>query len=692
VGWSMCGIFGVAFQCGAGAHPARLRKILEHVADSAESRGKDSSGLVLRHVTATNMDVFKGSLRISELLLAPEVSDAVDRFAAEHAAADRGVSVAVGHSRLVTNGSQLRGYNNQPVVKEGIIGIHNGIITNEAEIWARHPRLKREYEIDTESLLALIASNLEGEPAVSEAVNRAAEEIQGTYSLALLFRRLPVLALATNNGSLYYLTDYRSFLVFASEAWPLAGVRRMTAEGLLRQAEMVQVPPGSCVEIRLDEFGLRSASTGNTRGGGREYRNRWSSGRGEEPADEGMSIEVFAVEGKNPRQELVLDTEEIARASVARMESELLEYNVDRISVLRRCTRCILPETFPHISFDENGVCNYCHHYRLRNQPRSLDELLEIIEPYRRVDDRPDCIVPFSGGRDSTYALHVITTELRLNPVAFTYDWGMVTDLARRNIARVCGELGVENIIVAANIYRKRDNIRRNVLAWLRNPVLGMVPLFMAGDKYFYYYASKVARQTGIRLNIWGINPLENTDFKVGFLGVSPDFNKKHIYSLSLMRKIRLLRGSFRELLRNPAYVNRSVVDSFGGFLSRSVMPHTDYYHLYDFKKWDEDEIEEILFGTYDWERAVDTQTTWRIGDGTAAFYNYIYCTVAGFSEHDTFRSNQIREGQLSRGKALSLTQRDNEPRYPTIKWYLSIIGVDYDATIRRINSIPKLY
>ena len=42
----------------------------------------------------------------------------------------------------------------------------------------------------------------------------------------------------------------------------------------------------------------------------------------------------------------------------------------------------------------------------------------------------------------------------------------MVTDLARRNIARICGQLEVENIIVAADIQWKRDNIRKNILAW----------------------------------------------------------------------------------------------------------------------------------------------------------------------------------------------------------------------------------
>jgi len=288
--------------------------------------------------------------------------------------------------------------------------------------------------------------------------------------------------------------------------------------------------------------------------------------------------------------------------------------------------------------------------------------------------------------------LHIVKTILKLNPIAFTYDWGMVTDLARRNIARVCGKLGVENILVSADIHWKRENIRRNILAWLKKPHLGMVPLFMAGDKYFFYYTDQIKKQTGIRLNIWGINPLENTEFKVGFMGVPPDFNKKRIYSLSAKRQAKLFLELGRILLGNSGYLNRSVWDTLGSFFSRNIRPRRDYYHMYDYVRWDEKEIEKLLMTEYKWETAVDTKTTWRIGDGTAAFYNYIYFTVAGFSEYDTFRSNQIREGMLSREEGLRLVMMENRPRYASIKWYTEIVGLDFHSTIMRINSIPKLY
>lgn len=105
---------------------------------------------------------------------------------------------------------------------------------------------------------------------------------------------------------------------------------------------------------------------------------------------------------------------------------------------------------------------------------------------------------------------------------------------------------------------------------------------------------------------------------------------------------------------------------------------------------WDEKLIDDTL-SEYDWERAPDTKATWRIGDGTAAFYNYIYYTVAGFSEHDTFRSNQIREGELSRAEALRMVADENRPRYPNIKWYLDAVGLDFSEVVESVNRIPQL-
>ncbi len=78
-----------------------------------------------------------------------------------------------------------------------------------------------------------------------------------------------------------------------------------------------------------------------------------------------------------------------------------------------------------------------------------------------------------------------------------------------------------------------------------------------------------------------------------------------------------------------------------------------NYFSLFDYLPWDEAQINSALIDGYEWETSPDTKSTWRIGDGTAPFYNYVYYTVAGFTEYDTFRSNQIREGTIDRESGL---------------------------------------
>ena len=99
----------------------------------------------------------------------------------------------------------------------------------------------------------------------------------------------------------------------------------------------------------------------------------------------------------------------------------------------------------------------------------------------------------------------------------------------------------------------------------------------------------------------------------------------------------------------------------------------------------------DVLRDEYAWQTATDTDATWRIGDGTAAFYNYIYFFLAGLTENDTFRSNQIREGKLTREKGLELVVAENKPRYDTIQEYLNIIGLAFDDTLERMQEIVVL-
>ena len=676
----MCGIFGVITKKNAQYSNTFLKKSLNMVAKLSETRGKDSSGLCTLNHSDNSFHVVKGPIPANKLLDRSKVKADINQvFSKEN---DNKVKLAFGHARLVTNGTQLNDVNNQPVVKDGIICIHNGIVVNADELWEENPSLNREFEIDTEIIPALLRHYLNEKNSVELSIKKVIDKIFGTASVAIAFNDLAKFALATNNGSLYVIHT-NDIIYFASERAMLNGlIEKGSLRNKIGDFKFFQLRANEMLIIDTEEFQINKLAFS-------EVSDKSEAEDYKTPKE----IKLFNEPSGKKQISTVMDLNSIHLNPNAKREKDLLLYPVDKIKKLKRCTTCILPETFPFIKFDvDDGECNYCKNYKKKSKTKSLDELKTLVEPYRSKDGSPDVLVPFSGGRDSMYVLHIIKEELGLNPIAFTYDWGMVTDLARRNIARICGELGVENIIVAADIHWKRANIRKNIKAWLKKPALGMIPLFMAGDKFFFFYADKVKKQTDIKLNIWGINHLENTDFKTGFGGLAPQFDKDKIYSLSVKNQLKLFGFVGKNILQSPGYINQSMLDSLGSFASRYLAKKTDYFHLFDYLRWDEKTIEDTIIGKYKWETCIDTDSTWRIGDGTASFYNYVYTLVAGFSENDTFRSNQIREGMITREYALSKIYEENQPRYNSLKWYLEIIGLDFEETIKRINQIESLY
>jgi hypothetical protein len=604
----MCGIFGVVSSGSVDSDFfVRLGKF-------SERRGRDSSGvLFLKDYSYQAVRADKPfSLLVSELKLTES-------------------SVFIGHSRLITNGQA----DNQPVIRDNIAIVHNGIITNDDDYWCVSGQ-KRIFKIDTEAILGVAASLINKNITLDNLFNESCKSLKGAFSCAVLFPNLGKLVLMSNTGSLYIgEADDRS-TCFASERIFLETLGSSNIRQIIGQ--LVIDVPSSTAQFNVSDY-------------------------------------------KVSRPDLIPSL-----SSRTQDEKKLIFPEPN----LRRCTCCILPETMPFISFDAVGVCNYCTHHRTRNSPKPRSRLEDLLKKYRSVGDGR-CIMPFSGGRDSSFALHLITKEFGMRPITMTYDWGMVTDLARRNISRMCGELGVENILIADDIAKKRRNIRLNLQAWLKKPDLGMINILMAGDKHFFRHIETIKRETGISLNIWGMNPLEVTHFKAGFLGFPPDFATKQVFYTGLSGQIRYQSLRAKSMIENPSYINRSLWDTLSGEYFRSVKKKTDFYNLFDFWRWDESEIDTAI-ASYGWEKAVDTNSTWRIGDGTAAFYNYVYYTLAGFTEYDTFRSNQIREGQITRESALEMVAEENRPRYQNFKWYLDAIGMDFSEVIDVINKAPRIY
>ena len=116
------------------------------------------------------------------------------------------------------------------------------------------------------------------------------------------------------------------------------------------------------------------------------------------------------------------------------------------------CARCVLPASYPRITFDEEGICSLCREHQARwgdwegQLPERRNALEQICADAKRRNKPFDVLVPLSGGKDSTYVLLFAVRELGLKCLAYTLDNGYLTPHARANIERACRILGVEHV------------------------------------------------------------------------------------------------------------------------------------------------------------------------------------------------------------------------------------------------------
>ena len=188
----MCGIFGlVDIENNINA------KDLKTLALHAKQRGIDASGLIVQ--SDNNIDIYRADAGIDKLLSKVDINNKI---------------IVLGHSRLVTNGF----VDNQPVYRDELILIHNGIVTNCEDLWSEERN--RKQMIDSEIITVIFSEAIKNGQSINSAIEKVFQECEGVISAALFSQKLSKLILFSNNGSLYYGNKGSQF-GFSSEEWPL---------------------------------------------------------------------------------------------------------------------------------------------------------------------------------------------------------------------------------------------------------------------------------------------------------------------------------------------------------------------------------------------------------------------------------------------------------------------------------------
>ncbi len=323
---------------------------------------------------------------------------------------------------------------------------------------------------------------------------------------------------------------------------------------------------------------------------------------------------------------------------------------------MKRCSVCVIPATAKGIQLNDQGVCQLCQGYQ-PFQPKGRDELMNLIGEYKKDNTNPehDCVVPISGGRDSSYVLYYTAKELGLRPVALHNDNDFETPIVKDNLERVSQALGVPLVRI-----QSRANLGKKIVAEKLKMNAPFGPGLVAAQtceacKYGFESASyNYARNNGIGMVVWGDSSYEST---------SPYYDLVEGAKAPPSKWRRLLSPGALSLFKYKIYFNK-MKEEYG-----PDTPHNLHeIHMFDYITWDQD----ILVNTISalgWKAPEDSPTSWRVDCKLVPVVDFLTKTAYGVSKIELGFSNMIRNGKMDRADAIrKLEQIENNTDPEQIK------------------------
>lgn len=197
------------------------------------------------------------------------------------------------------------------------------------------------------------------------------------------------------------------------------------------------------------------------------------------------------------------------------------------MSELKKCIRCGLPETYETIEFDKNGLCNVCKSAKYKQEKidwvKRKKLLDQLVEKYRGKYDY-DCIVPFSGGKDSTFQLYYLMKEYKLRPLVIRFNHGFLRPKTNENVTRILRKLGVDFIDFQPNwrIVKKlmlEAFVRKTDFCWHCHTGI-------------YSYPLRVAIKFNVPLLFWG-EPLAEFSAYYDYLNDEIEYEDEEKFNMS---------------------------------------------------------------------------------------------------------------------------------------------------------------
>jgi tRNA(Ile)-lysidine synthase TilS/MesJ len=325
-------------------------------------------------------------------------------------------------------------------------------------------------------------------------------------------------------------------------------------------------------------------------------------------------------------------------------------------SDIKRCSRCILPSTLSSVTFDDEGVCNHCRKYEEDFKEwelikdRKEKEFKAILDKAKSLGRPYDCLVPLSGGKDSTYALYLCTKVYRLRTLAVTFDNGYLSGLARENIGNALRSCNADHVFYKINIKNSSELFREFTIktgdfcnACMRGINYSIefaarnfrIPLIIKGSGRRVQYVSQIKEVSGLNTAAYFSNVIRGSEIRSSF---------SHFARYKRRLEFQKITGG--------------ILDIFGIRRSRLMRFIPQHIGMYDYIYKPYPEIIDIIRKEMRWNDFSGSVEHLDCELHDIPFYKDTL-RIHGITGKTFHRSGLIRQGLLTREEALRQEEED---------------------------------
>ena len=332
---------------------------------------------------------------------------------------------------------------------------------------------------------------------------------------------------------------------------------------------------------------------------------------------------------------------------------------------MKKCTKCLMPETQEKLTFDENGVCSLCRTGKRKVEidwDKRKNELLKILGKYRG-KGQYDCLIPYSGGKDSAFQAYEMVKTYEMKPLLYSFHHTFLTKTGMYNMFNVAQKLGVEHLL-----YTPNKNLIRKLMK---------LALKENGDWCWFCHSGiygnsmQVAVRYQLPLIIWGESVAEYRDDYT-----LDDFEQIDYYNFHHNKQAGI---GWQRFVGKEEITEKDMTPFKFPSVEEIERLKPVSLHLGSYIQWDIPKQVELIKSELNWK---DAQV-----EGTYCTYDKQECRFVGIRDYCKYlkrgfgrtthqASLDIRQGLLSREEGLKLTEKYDGKRPGSLDAFLEEIGL----------------